>query len=100
MKKITLELKRKLVTEEYENHIVEVIEKNFKLIDDSKDKHENLRFVTIDGEDINIDLNGNIITLVVISNPDIHFAIYKKFLYAVEVELWQSMNSEINAKNI
>ena len=87
MKRIIIELNRKNTSETTELAIVQNIERNFKLIDDTDDRFENLRFVTIDGEDINIDLNGINIELRSITKPHICVGVAKNFVYAVSVEI-------------
>lgn len=87
MTRIIIELNKKTTSETTELAIVQNIERNFKLIDDTDDRFENLRFVTIDGEDINIDLNGINIELRSITKPHISVGIAKCFVYAVSVEI-------------
>lgn len=87
MKRIIIELNKKATSETNQLAIVQDIERNFKLIEDTNDSYENLRFVTIDGEDINIDLNGIDIELRSITKPHIYIGISKNFVYAVSMEL-------------
>lgn len=87
MKRIILEINKKTTSETTQLAIVQNIERNFKLIDDTDEKFENLRFVTIDGEDINIDLNGINIELRSITKPHIYVGIAKNFVYAVSMEI-------------
>ena len=87
MKQIIIELNKKKTSETTQIAIVQNIERNFKLIDDTDDRFSNLRFVTIDGEDINIDLNGINIELRSITKPHIYVGVAKNFVYAVSVEI-------------
>ena len=87
MKRIMLELNKKTTSETTQLAIVQNIKRNFSLIDDTDDRFENLRFVTIDGEDINIDLNGINIELRSITKPHICVGVAKCFVYAVSVEI-------------
>lgn len=87
MKRIIIELNKITTSEITQIAIVQNIERNFKFIDDTDDRYENLRFVTIDGEDINIDLNGINIELRSITKPHICVGIAKDFVYAVSVEI-------------
>lgn len=86
MKQITLELNRKILSKSYEDTLVTTIDSKFDIIDDSKNKFENLRFVTINGEDINIDLEG-VIVIKNIKRHDLFMAINPNVIYAVEVQL-------------
>ena len=87
MKKITIELNRKTTSETTELAIAQQLDRTFKVMDDTNERFEHLRFITIDGEDINIDLNGGVnIELRSISKPHICFAIALCFVYAVNVE--------------
>lgn len=87
MKHIIIELSKKKTSETTQLAFVQNLKRNFKLIEDTDDKYDNLRFVTIDGEDINIDLNGINIELRSITNPHIYVGIAKCFVYAVSVEI-------------
>lgn len=87
MKSVIIELKRKVLDQTTELAVVQHLERHFKIIDDSKDKYEILRFITIDGEDLQIDLNGINIELRSISKPHICVGIYKLFIHAVDVTL-------------
>ena len=87
MTRIIIELNKKTTSETTQLAIVQNIERNFKLIDDTDEKFEILRFVTIDGEDINIDLNGINIELRSITKPHICVGIAKNFVYAVSMEI-------------
>ena len=87
MKQIIIEINKKTTSETTQLAIVQNIERNFKLIGDTNDRYENLRFVTIDGEDINIDLNGINIELRSITKPHIYVGVAKCFVYAVSVEI-------------
>ena len=87
MKRIMIELNKKATSETTQLAIVQNIKRNFNLIDDTDDRFENLRFVTIDGEDINIDLNGINIELRSITKPHICVGVAKNFVYAVSVEI-------------
>ena len=87
MKKITIELNKKKTSETTQLAIVQNIKRNFTLIEDTDDRFENLRFVSIDGEDINIDLNGINIELRSITKPHIYVGVAKDFVYAVDVEI-------------
>ena len=87
MKQIIIELNKKTTSETTQIAIVQNIARNFRLIDDTDDRFENLRFVTIDGEDINIDLNDINIELRSITKPYIYVGIAKDFVYAVSMEI-------------
>ena len=87
MKNVIIELNRKKLDQVTELAIVQNLDRHFKIVDDSKDRFENLHFVTIDGEDLQIDLNGINIELRSISKPHNCVGIYKNYVYAVEVIL-------------
>ena len=93
MKTIMLELK----TSTDENIVQDIINK-FKVIDDTKDRYDSLRFVTIKDKDVNIDLNGITVVISSISKPHIFVSIYKKFVYAVEVFLWSRNVTRMESK--
>lgn len=87
MKSIVIELNKKTTSQTTEIAIVQNIERNLKLVDDTNDRYDHLRFIKIDGEDISIDLNDFNIELRRISNPRICVSIAKTFVHAVEVEI-------------
>ena len=83
--KICIELIRHRLSECTHLAIVQNLERNFKIISDSKDIYSTLQFITIDGEDLQVDLNGINVELRSISKPHKSVGIYKEFIYAVEV---------------
>ena len=85
MKKITLELKQS-ISEEVMNGIITDLKTRFNIIDDSNDKYENIRFVTIDAEFMEITNNGLGVSLIRIIEPHVYVSIYQKYLVGVSVE--------------
>ena len=87
MKNVVIQLNRKKLDQVSELAFIQHLDRKFKIVDDSEDKYTFIRFVTIDGEDLQIDLNGVNIELRSISKPDKYVGIYKIYVYAVEVVL-------------
>lgn len=85
MKKIILELKQS-ISKEVMNEIITDLKTRLNVIDDSNDKYENIRFVTIDAEFMEIRNNGLGVSLTSIINPHIFVSIYQKYLIGVSVE--------------
>lgn len=85
MKKVTLEIKQS-TSEEVMNEIITDLKTRFNVIEDSNDKYENIRFVTIDADHVHIDTESLGVTLRDIIKPHIFVAIYKKFLIGLSVE--------------
>ena len=56
MKKVILEIKQS-ISEEVMNEIITDLKTRFNVIDDSNDEYENIRFVTIDAEFMEITNN-------------------------------------------
>lgn len=88
MKKITIELARKKLTKEHEEEIVHRFNSTFTIIEDSDNKHENLRFVVVNAEDVKLDTNGITIDLTSVTDPYRYVSVYQKWIYAVHIELW------------
>lgn len=85
MKKVTLEIKQS-TSEEVMNEIITDLTTRFNVIDDSNDKYENIRFVTIDADHVHIDTESLGVTLRDIIKPHIFVAIYQKYLIGLSVE--------------
>ncbi len=86
MKKITIELNKKTTSEELQTEIVKSLNINFEVIEDTNERFEHLRFITIDGKNVHVDLNGIGIELRNMIKPHICYSIYVKYIYAVNVE--------------
>lgn len=84
--KITIELNKKTTNEATQTAIVNGLNENFRVIEDTSERFEHLRFIAIDGEDTDIDLRGITIELRSISKPHVYYSIYKKYIHAVNVE--------------
>ena len=85
MKKIILEIKQS-ISEEVMNEIITNLKTRFNVIDDSNDKYENIRFVTIDTDHVHIDFESLGVTLRDIIKPHIFVSIYQKYLIGLSVE--------------
>ena len=85
MKKVILEIKQS-ISEEVMNEIITDLKTRFNIIDDSNDKYENIRFVTIDAESMEIHFNALGIDLISICKPHVFVAIYQKYLIGLSVE--------------
>lgn len=86
MKKITIELNKKTTSEELQTEIVKALNSYFEVIEDTNERFEHIRFITINGENVNVDLNGLGIELRDKIKPHNCFSIYVKYIYAVNVE--------------
>lgn len=85
MKKVILEIKQS-ISEEVMNEIITDLKTRFNVIDDSNDKYENIRFVTIDAELMEINHDALGVCLISITKPHIFVGIYQKYLIGVSVE--------------
>lgn len=85
MKKVILELKQS-ISEEVMNEIITDLKTRFNIIDDSNDKYENIRFVTIDAESMEIRSDALGVSLIHIIKPHVCVSVYKKYLIGVSVE--------------
>lgn len=85
MKKVILEIKQS-ISEEVMNEIITDLKTRFNVIDDSNDEYENIRFVTIDAEFMEITNNGLGVSLISITTPHVYISIYQKYLVGVSVE--------------
>lgn len=85
MKHITIEINKPRTSEEMQDTIVQDLKKHFKVVDDSMDRFDTLRFIHIEGEDIKIDLNGITVIIERVTDPSMAVSIYKRFIHAVEV---------------
>lgn len=85
MKEIILEIKQS-ISEKVMNEIITDLKTRFNVIDDSNDKYESIRFVTIDADRVHLDTESLGVTLRDIIKPHVCMAIYKKYLIRVSVE--------------
>lgn len=87
MESISIQLNRKKLHQVIELAIVQNLDRHFKVVDDSEDKYKNIRFITIEGKDLQLDLNGENIKIRYVSKPNQSVGIYRGFVVAVEVVL-------------
>ena len=84
MKQITFEFSKKTPKDKLDD-IIEDIKMNFDLLEDSDERFENLRFVTISGYGIEIDVNGECIELRKILNLHAFVSIPRNYIYQLDL---------------
>ena len=87
MKQIIIEFNQQSTSTSTLDAIINDIGTKFNIIDDSKDKFTNLRFVTIDAELVQFNVDSLGIELRQITKPHIFVSIFKKYIYQVDLEM-------------